>query len=127
MNALYAQRNNPTSGLLFPKSARLLRPTEFRKVYDQGWRYTCPLFSAFCLHESSDDAAKFGFTLPRAVGKANLRNRIRRRIREIVRLRRNRFPVGYSIVFNPRRAAYDAPSERLCTEVERLIERCNRP
>lgn len=73
-----------------------------------------------------ESGTRFGFTLPRAVGKANFRNRIRRRLRETVRLHRHEFPAGYSIVFNPRRMAYDAPVEQLHREVERLIEKCKR-
>jgi ribonuclease P protein component len=55
------------------------------------------------------------------VGKAVFRNRIRRRLREIIRLSLDRFPENISVVFNPRRLSHDAPRERLSQEVERLI------
>jgi len=115
----------PANRLDFPKAVRLLRPAEFRDVYDHGWHYRCGLFSAFCLRRG-DAPARFGFTVPRAIGKAAFRNRIRRRLREMVRLRRHNFPAGLQIVFNPRRALYDAEAERLAEEVDRLIAQCNR-
>jgi ribonuclease P protein component len=83
------------------------------------------VFAAFCLRRGNSPA-RFGFTLPRAVGEAVFRNRIRRRLREIVRRHRDKFPDGFEIVFNPRRLAHDVPPGRLAAEVDRLIERCHR-
>jgi ribonuclease P protein component len=122
----FARRSKPTRDETFPKSVRILRASEFRKVYDQGWRYTCPMFSAFCLATGSGDEARFGFTLPRAVGKANVRNRIKRRMRDIVRRMRQEFPPGLWIVVNPRRSSYDAPLSMIQREFERLASRCGR-
>jgi ribonuclease P protein component len=62
-----------------------LRSKDFRKVYDEGSRIANPLFAAFCLRESLPDGPRIGFTVPRALGKAVVRNRIRRRVREAVR------------------------------------------
>jgi len=94
-------------------------------VYDQGERFTCALFSAFTLR-GQGDGPRFGFTLPRAVGKSVVRNRIRRRLRELVRLSRQRFPADSWTVFNPRRAAEEAPLERLRADLERLIGRLSK-
>jgi ribonuclease P protein component len=102
----------------YPKSIRLLRPQEFRKVYDEGTRYGCALFAVFSLSSEEDRPARFGFTCPRALGKAVARNRIKRRLRECVRLRTERFPRGMDFVFNPRRAALEAE----WSEVERQME-----
>ncbi len=129
----------------FPKSVRLLRPTEFRRVYDNGQKYSCPLFAAFShpqdkatseatvetTEEPSQAAtqpapARFGFTTPRALGKAVKRNRIRRRLRECVRLRKERFPAGLDIVFNPRKSMLDAEWSEVESQVERYIARLNK-
>jgi ribonuclease P protein component len=53
------------------------------------------------------------------------RNRIKRRVREAVRFHLDRLNPQWSIVFNPRRKALDAPLEDLKREVERLFLRCN--
>jgi ribonuclease P protein component len=68
-----------------------------------------------------------GFTVPRALGKAVVRNRIRRRLREIVRTRLNRLAGTWEIVFNPRKSVLEAPGEALGREVERLFSRCGTP
>jgi len=109
----------------FPKSVRLLRPQDFRQVYDQGAKYTCPLFAAFYLRADEPDELRFGFTCPRALGKAVLRNRIKRRLRECVRLRIDCFPKGFRIVFNPRRANLEAPGVEIDTHVERFLRKLN--
>lgn len=68
---------------------------------------------------------RIGFTLPRAVGNAVVRNRIRRRFREAVRFYLDRLNPQWSIVFNPRRKALEAPFPELRREVEKLFLRCN--
>ena len=68
---------------------------------------------------------RIGFTVPRAVGNAVVRNRIRRRLREAVRLHLHRLSPQWSIVINPRRKAMDAPMPELEREVERLFLRCS--
>ena len=109
----------------FPKRVRLLRSKDFRRVYDEGTRHTGPLFAAFCLREPSADGPRIGFTVPRAIGKAVVRNRIRRRVREAVRFYLDRLNPQWSIVINPRRKAFDAPMTEIRREVERLFLRCN--
>ena len=54
-----------------------------------------------------------------------VRNRIKRRVREAVRLHLDRLNPQWSIVINPRRKALDAPTQELQREVERLFLRCN--
>ncbi len=102
-----------------------MRSKDFRRVYDEGTRFSGPLFAAFCLREAADSGSRIGFTTPRALGKAVVRNRIRRRVREAVRLQLERLNPQWSIVINPRRKALEAPQDQIQREVERLFLRCN--
>lgn len=110
----------------FPKRVRLLRSQDFRRVYDEGTRFAGPFFAAFCLREQRTPAGpRVGFTVPRALGKAVVRNRIKRRVREAVRFHLEQLSPQWSIVINPRRKALDAPLPELEREVERLFQRCH--
>ena len=108
----------------FPKSARILRSKDFRRVYDNGAKFSGPLFSAFCLRNNGEEGVRVGFTCPRALGGAVVRNRIKRRVREVVRVRLDQPGAGWEIVINPRLRALTAPFSQIEREVEKLFQRC---
>ena len=83
-------------------------------------------FAAFCLRMPGEPVpSRFGFTVPKQVGKAVQRNRLKRRIREAVKARLGVLPANWAIVFNPRRSLLEAPFEDLCREVGRIFARCS--
>jgi len=106
----------------WPSQVRLLRRSEFQRVYSTGSRHSNALFAAFVL-KTDAPVSRIGLTAPRALGKANVRNRIRRRLREATRLHLPELGAGWEIVFNPRRAVFDATFPRLEAEVTRLFEK----
>jgi ribonuclease P protein component len=109
----------------FPKGHRILRSSDFRKVYDEGFRFSCQHFAAFCLAcRDQQDGPKVGFTVSRAMGKAVVRNRMRRRMREAVRTQLFGLEPRWRIVFNPRRPALTAPIEAIRRDIERLFLQC---
>ncbi len=109
----------------FPKSARLLKRGEFRRVYDQGSRVTSPSFAMFFARRDGEPAtgARIGFTTPRAVGNSVLRNCLKRRMREALRLTLPAFHQPVDYVFHPRRPVADLAFPQLCAEVARVLRR----
>lgn len=122
-NSQSALKGSPIAG--FPKRVRLLRSQDFRRVYERGSRFSSPLFAAFCVREAQTPGVRIGFTVSRKLGSAVVRNRLKRRLREAVRLGLDRLNPQCSIVINPRLKALDAPLGELEREVDRLFERCS--
>jgi len=117
------------AGFAFPKAVRILRRSDFRKVYDEGTRFSCQYFAAFCLKRTGPDVRpgmgpNVGFTVTKALGKAVVRNRMKRRLREAARLHLSGLPPSWMVVLNGRRAALDADFPLLRREMERLFARC---
>jgi ribonuclease P protein component len=110
----------PTTRLRFPKSARLLNRAEFRRVYDEGQRRNGPHFAVFYRPNGMAES-RLGITVPARVGGAVLRNRIKRRLREVFRLNRDRIPQGWDIVINPRPGTGRVPFPLLEKEAMRLF------
>ena len=110
---------NPDSAA-FPKQYRLLRRSEFQRVYEQGQRRSASLCTIF-YRPNGLAQTRLGITVPRRLGTAVLRNRIKRRVREIFRLHRHELPGGWDIVLNPRPAAATAAYRFLERELLRLF------
>ena len=59
------------------------------------------------------DGNRVGITVSKKLGKAHIRNRVRRRLREIYRLNESQFQPGWDIVVVARSRAVDAEFQRL--------------
>ena len=94
-----------------------------------AFRVSGPLFAAFCRSRATPETganamvARLGLTVPRAVGGAVVRNRIKRRLREAFRLHRARIAPQWDIVLNPRRAALGCAGIRPEIEARRSFGR----
>jgi ribonuclease P protein component len=104
----------------FPKSYRLLRRSEFRRVYDEGQRRSAALCAVF-LRPNGLPHSRLGITTPARLGKAVLRNRLKRRLREVFRLNRPNLPGGWDVLVNPRAAVATVPFRTLERELLRLF------
>ena len=56
---------------------------------------------------------RVGITVSKKLGKAHIRNRVRRRLREVYRLNEEKFLPGYDIVVVARSKAVEAPFSQL--------------
>lgn len=110
----------------FPKSARLLRRADFVRVYEHGRRHFGPHMTFFYLDRQNAERPRIGFTVSRALGGSVERNRIRRRVREAVRMSLGQLRRAADVVINPKRSAMKADFEVLVSEVAKgfaVIER----
>src|SRR5437773_3185932 len=108
----------------FPKSRRLIRSSEFARVKANGRveRGHLLLLSVFANNEAGFRA---GFITSRALGSAVARNRVRRRLREIVRKHQREILDGRWIVTIARENAVGATYQQLEVEWLRLAKRAS--
>ncbi|MCL5005816.1 MAG: ribonuclease P protein component [Acidobacteria bacterium] len=112
---------NPGSGA-FPKKFRLLRQVEFRLVYEEGQRRSASVCTVF-FRPNGRAETRLGVTVSARLGGAVLRNRIKRRVREIFRLNRWMLAEGWDIVVNPRKKAATIAYPVLKEQLLRLFPR----
>jgi ribonuclease P protein component len=149
-DVIVLRRSEDSSGprLGFPRDVRLLRRADFEAVYGAGQRRSSPQFVIFFRAQQTSrrepsgrgpaaglsytegsgnethgprPASRFGISVKKALGGAVVRNRIRRRIREILRCNRTEIPSGWDIVIHPRRSVAQAPFAPLQAELLRLL------
>jgi ribonuclease P protein component len=103
---------------------RLLKRVQYEAVYGAGQRRSSPQFAVFFRAQqvsAADRVSRFGISVKKALGGAVVRNRIRRRIREILRRNKTEIPSGWDIVIHPRRSVAQAPFAPLEAELVRLL------
>jgi ribonuclease P protein component len=108
--------------LSLPRACRLVRRAEYDAVYREGRRRANRDFTAF-LRPNNLDLSRFGWSIKKGLGNAVLRNRIRRRLREIVRLHRQEIAPGWDIVIHPRSSAASADFAPMAQELMKLLPR----
>jgi ribonuclease P protein component len=111
-----------TEGQPFPRSGRLLRHTDYERVYKQGRRHFSSHMTVFYLHRGGEQGWRVGFTVSRALGGAVDRNRMKRRLRESVRKCWPQVSVPMDVVVNPKKSLLKAPFGDLVTEMQRAFE-----
>jgi ribonuclease P protein component len=120
-----AQKENSLdsgAGQQFPRSLRLLRHADFDQVYRQGKRHFAAHMTVFyLLRRETREGLRVGFTVSRALGGAVERNRMKRRLREAVRLCRPQNKIPVDVVINPKKSLLQADFTELLKEVERAF------
>ena len=115
-----ASRASDRPQLNYPRASRLIRRAEFDAVYREGRRRSSQSFVVF-FRSNGRDISRFGMSVKKALGKAVVRNRIRRRVREILRLHRQEIAPGWDIVIHPRAMVEKAPFASLEAEMLQLL------
>ena len=103
----------------FPKSARLLKSFEFKKVYEGD---TFAADDTLVLKAVPNEAGevRLGLSVNRKVGNAVVRNQWKRHIREAFRRHRRDFSIGLDIVVRPKRGAV-CDREKIGLSLQKLL------
>lgn len=103
----------------YPRCMRLLRHADFERVYQRGRRHFSAHMTVFYLLRQDGDNARVGYTVSRALGGAVDRNRMKRRLREAVRLSWAEVNGPFDIVINPKKSVLQAEFDELKKEIAR--------
>jgi ribonuclease P protein component len=103
-----------------PGGRKIRTAAEFQSVYKKGAKKASRSFVVF-MAPNGLRHSRFGMTAPRKLGPAHERNRIKRRIREILRTAWPLLPDGLDIVLNPRRSAGSRDFGELRAELLTLL------
>jgi ribonuclease P protein component len=108
--------------LSFPKTKRLVRPVEFGRVKSEGKTYRGRFLLLGVFVPEDERQFRAGFVTSKRLGRAVVRNRVRRRLRDIVRTHQTVLRAGHWLVVIARPAASRATYGELKDEWLRLAE-----
>jgi len=106
---------------MLPRGHRLRSNQEFQRVYRMGKSWAHPLAALHVIAQPGEQ--RFGISVSKKVGNAVVRNRVRRRIREILRAALPELKQGFDGVIVARSASAAADFAALTHALEELFRR----
>ncbi|MEU0564191.1 ribonuclease P protein component [Nonomuraea sp. NPDC005983] len=107
---------------MLSRGSRMRRGDEFALAIKRGKRAGRPTLVAH-LNISGGAAPLVGFVVSRAVGGAVVRNKVKRRLRHLMRDRLDRLPRGSLLVVRANPPAASARYEYLAAELDQALDR----
>jgi ribonuclease P protein component len=108
---------------VLPVERRVRRPAEFAAVVRDGRRAGTPGLVVHIASTPHPTPARAGFVIARNVGPAVVRNRIRRRLRHLVRPRLDAMPDGTDLVIRVLPAAAGLARPELAATFTTVLDR----
>jgi ribonuclease P protein component len=109
-------------GSLSPRLVMLTSPQDFAAIQDRGTSRSHPLLIARFLRTDLE-TTRFGLATGRRIGGAVVRNRVRRRLREVLRAMAPSFQAGWDVLIIARPAVVEADHDALVGALQRLLGR----
>jgi ribonuclease P protein component len=108
---------------------RLRKHADYQRVYAQSRKRRSASMNWFLAPQTAlaeqIETSRVGLTVGKVLGKANERNRIKRRLREILRRHVEELPAGCDLILHPQRTVLTMDFTKLEAEVVRILEQAN--
>ncbi|MFZ0746756.1 MAG: ribonuclease P protein component [Terracidiphilus sp.] len=106
--------------------ARLRKHADYQRAYAASRKRQSASMSWFLAPQIEPAAGpRVGLTAGKVLGKAHERNRIKRRMRDILRRHLDLLPKGFDLILHPRRNVLTAEFTKLEAEVMRILRQAN--
>ncbi len=111
----------------FPLCLRIRKRSEYLAIQGRGRKLESAHFLLFVRAATEGMApTRVGFTVSKRVGGAVVRNRLKRRLREICRRNRRWFPTGFDLVLVAKPSARGVVFSQAASEIELFSRRLQR-
>jgi len=114
--------SGPGKRARFTSGMRLLRHADFERVYKKGRRHFAACMTVFYLAREKGGGPRIGLTVGKVLGGAVVRNRMKRRLREAIRLHWPGVLIPADIVINPKKSLLKVEFSELGNEIGRAFE-----
>lgn len=94
------------------KAVTIKENRTFRRIYSKGRSAVTPFLVLYC-RQNGQNHNRLGVTVSTKLGGAVVRNRARRRLREVYRLAQPQLKQGYDIILVARGRAVNGPYQKL--------------
>lgn len=109
---------------MLKKKYRIRKRKDFRKIYKKG-ESVAGKYLVLYKFQSGTNNVRFGYSISKKIGRAIIRNKLKRRLSEICRLYRNNFKEGNDIIFIARKRINEIGFKELNEEVKLLAKKAN--
>ncbi|MDX1662185.1 MAG: ribonuclease P protein component [Candidatus Promineifilaceae bacterium] len=109
---------------MLPQAHRLRRSEEIRQVRREGNRWQHPLLTLYT-RPTGQQSSRIAISVSRRVGNAVVRNRCKRRVREVVRQQLPQINCGWDCLFIARDRLAGAPYAEVEAAVKQLLQRAS--
>lgn len=104
---------------------RLRKHADYQRVYEASRKRRSASMSWFLAPQTELSVPRVGLTAGRVLGKSHERNRIKRRMREVLRKHVDLLPAGYDLILHPQRIVMTMEFTKLEAEVVRILQQAN--
>jgi ribonuclease P protein component len=114
-----------TSGRASLAANRLRKHADYQRVYEASRKRRSASMSWFLAPQTDVSGPRVGLTAGKVLGKSHERNRIKRRMRDILRRHIDLLPAGCDLILHPQRIVLTMDFTKLEAEVLRILQQAN--